>query len=211
VTDETSLRSIIRVDVRASKAKLGVPRIRRRGISRAERKNACLGGEAGGNRSLVRGTDIRELIADSVGDDVGVESLLLALVDSGVNGLKRELGGLAAVESSLELDGWSALAEVKAGDGGDSKGYSSSLCWSCCPSTSSSPLIGSGTRVRSSGSGSVSSSCSGSRLCDSDECRSRWASSGDISSSYDKLALYENSSLISTIAYQSSRQPQPQS
>lgn len=202
MTDETGLRSIIRVDVRAIKAKLGVPRIRGRGISCAERKNLRLGVKAGSNRSLVRGTDVDELIADSVGDDVGVESLLLALVDKGVNGLERELGVPAAVKSSLELNGWSTLAEVKAGDGGDSKGYSSSLCWNLgrCPSTNSSPLIGSGS--------SISSSCSG--LCDSNECRSRWASSdGDIGSSYDKLALHENSSLISIIAYQSPRQPQP--
>ncbi len=83
----------------------------------AERLDLRLGGIASILGSLVGVAHVGELVADAVGDDVGVESLLLALVDERVDGLEGELGVLAAIEAGLELDGRHAQAEVEAGDG----------------------------------------------------------------------------------------------
>jgi hypothetical protein len=52
---------------------------------------------------LVRLALIRQLITDTVGNDVRVQRFLLDGLDLGVNGLKRECCCRAASEASLEF------------------------------------------------------------------------------------------------------------
>jgi len=113
VTDQPGLRSVVRVDVSSSKSKGGVPCIGRGSISCSKSQDLSLCVVAS-SQGLVRSTaNVAKLIADTGGDDVRVQGLLLAFVDNGVDGLEGELGLLATVESSLELDGWGAGSEVK--------------------------------------------------------------------------------------------------
>lgn len=101
MANETRLRSIVRVGIGTSKAKLRVPRVSRGHVARASSK-VSLGLEAGSLSSSVGTTDVGELIADAVHNDGGVESLLLTLVDNRVDGLERELSVLPIVQPSLE-------------------------------------------------------------------------------------------------------------
>lgn len=60
----------------------------------------------------VGATDVGQLVADAVGDDVRVQGVLLALGDQRVRWQEGALGGLPAGATELEVDGWRALAEV---------------------------------------------------------------------------------------------------
>jgi len=62
--------------------------------------------------SLVGVADVGELIADTVGDDVVVERILLALGDKGVHGEESALVGLAASTTKFEADAGVADTEV---------------------------------------------------------------------------------------------------
>lgn len=120
MSDQSSLRSIIRVSVRARKAQNRVPRIRRTNnlrIRQRNRRNLRLGGRTSRLCRLIGIAYIGQLVADAVGDDVGVECFLLALVDERVDGLEGELGVGTPVEAGFEFHGWDAGAEVEAGDG----------------------------------------------------------------------------------------------
>lgn len=55
------------------------------------------------------------MIANTVGDDVGVQGVLLTLSDEGIGGQEGALVGLASGTTELEVDGGSAVTEVGAG------------------------------------------------------------------------------------------------
>jgi hypothetical protein len=129
VADEAGLRSVVRVCVSSSKAERSVPCIGSRNIPRAKRQDLCLCSNASSKSSIVGTADIAELVADPVGDDVWVECFLLSLVDRWVDGLEGELSVLAAVETSFELDGWDAGAEVEACNGGGLDGSAGGGRW----------------------------------------------------------------------------------
>lgn len=65
---------------------------------------------------LVGSADVGELVADAVGDDVGVEGLTLASEDGGVNGVEGELVSPASRTASNEVDGRDAGAEIETGN-----------------------------------------------------------------------------------------------
>lgn len=73
-------------------------------------------------RSVVGTAHVDELVADKVGDDVGVEGIALAAVgDEGVvRGEEGALGGLAVElgTAELEVNGGCAVAKVGVGEGG---------------------------------------------------------------------------------------------
>ncbi|KAJ2967380.1 hypothetical protein NUW58_g10469 [Xylaria curta] len=113
VADKTSLGGVVGVDIRAVEAERSVPGIGGRGVLGSASK-VGLRGLASSN-SVVSGiADVAELVADAVEDDVGVQRLLLALVDDGVLRLEVELSGLAPVQRLLELNRRRAGAEVQA-------------------------------------------------------------------------------------------------
>lgn len=115
---QSSLRSIIRISISPRKSQRRIPRISRTRIPRAQRRDRRLRRNTSVLPGLRSTTHIRQLIADPIGDDAGVERLLLAFVDDGVDGLEGVLGGLAAVEAGFEFHGWGAGSEVEA-EGGD--------------------------------------------------------------------------------------------
>lgn len=116
VTNETGLRSVVRVGVGTGESESSVPCIGGGLVAGSEGENVSLCGQACCDSGITGATDVAELIADAVGDDVGVQGLLLTLVDNWVNGLECELSVLAAVQSSLKLDGWCASSEIIGGN-----------------------------------------------------------------------------------------------
>ena len=86
MADETLLGGVVGVDVSAGEAEGLVPSV---GGGRVLRAAAELGlGVLAGGDGVVGGTaDVAELIANAVEDDVGVQRLLLPLVDNRVNSL----------------------------------------------------------------------------------------------------------------------------
>ncbi len=118
VANQASLRSIVRVQVGASKAKSAIPRLSSAVVARAQAGDECLSGSGSILGSLVGTTDVGELIVDAVGDDGWVESLLLALVAEGVLGLEGEGGGSTAVEPGFEFHGGNAETEIQGSVGG---------------------------------------------------------------------------------------------
>jgi len=118
VANQTSLRSIIRVNVCTRKAKSAIPRISSTSITRTKADDESLSSSGSILSSLVRTADIGELIVDAVSDDGGIESLLLSLVDERVLGLEGGFCGGAAVESGFEFHGRDAETEVEGCVGG---------------------------------------------------------------------------------------------
>lgn len=130
MANKTSLRSSIRVGVSSSKSKQLVPLVSGGLISRSKSRDIGLCGSTSSDCGITSSANIAELIANTVGDDVGVQGFLLTLIDDWINGLECELGIVSAVKSSFELDGWSTGSEVESGDrGGDEtiKGSSDSI------------------------------------------------------------------------------------
>jgi len=118
MTNQAWLGRVIRIRVRPFKPKRRIPRISRTLILRPQRQNLCFSSSA---RSLCSGiciTDIRQLITDTIGDDVRIQSFFLAFVDNGIDGLEGKFCVGAAVEPSFEFHGRGADSEVQAGDGG---------------------------------------------------------------------------------------------
>lgn len=113
MANQASLRSIIRIDIGTRKAKSAVPRISSTSITRTKTDDESLSSSGSILSSLVRTTNIGELIMDAVSDDGGVESLFLSLVDERVLGLEGGFCGGAAVESGFEFHGRDAEAEVE--------------------------------------------------------------------------------------------------
>lgn len=120
VANQASDRSLVRVQVSASEAKSGIPRVSSGAIARTQVGDHCLSSSCSILGGLVGTTDIGELVVDAVGNDGWVESLLLALVAERVLGLEGEFGGGAVVEPGFEFHGGDAESEVQAGDG---RGY----------------------------------------------------------------------------------------
>ncbi|RYO85341.1 hypothetical protein DL762_005224 [Monosporascus cannonballus] len=113
VTNETLLRGVIGVDIRAGEAQRLVPGVGG-GLVLGAGGELGLGGLAGLDGGVGGAADVDQLVADAVEDDGRVQRLLLALVDDGVDGLEGELAGRAAVERLLELHRRDAGAEVEA-------------------------------------------------------------------------------------------------
>ena len=100
------------------KPKQLIPLLGRGRVPGAERLDLGLGVQAGRLGRRVGLADVGQLVADAVGDDVGVERLLLALGDERVLGLEGELGRLAVGAPAHEAHGRHAEAKVGAGEGG---------------------------------------------------------------------------------------------
>lgn len=75
-------------------------------------RDECLGAGTCVFGRLVRIAHVGELITDAVGDDVGVEGVLLSLGNQSVSGQEGSLGGLAASSAKLEVHRGSAKAKV---------------------------------------------------------------------------------------------------
>ncbi len=163
VANETSLGSVVGVDIGAREAQSRVPRIGSGGVlsSRAE---GGLGVLAGGVRVVGGTADVDQLVADAVEDDGGVQRLLLALVHDGILGLERELAGLAPVQRLLELDRRRAGAEVEPerrgleAEEGSRHGVGNGSGADCCAAPRCVAAVpGRGGRGSSSGAGAAAS------------------------------------------------------
>lgn len=88
MSNQASLRSVVRVGVGARETQSSVPGIRGSSITRAQSDDLCLSSGGGILSSLVGTADVGQLIVNSVGDDGWVKSLLLSLVDDGIDGLE---------------------------------------------------------------------------------------------------------------------------
>jgi hypothetical protein len=62
--------------------------------------------------------NIRKLITDAIGNNIRVQSLLLAFVDKGIDGLEGEFCEWTAIETGFKFRGGDTEPEVEAGDGG---------------------------------------------------------------------------------------------
>lgn len=99
--------------VNTIKPKQRIPSISSSSVPRTKRLNLSLRILTSSNGILRGITNVDELIADAVGDDVGVQGLLLALGDERVLGDEGELVGWASVESADEGHGGLTGAEVE--------------------------------------------------------------------------------------------------
>lgn len=83
------------------------------GIPRRQPCNDSLGSQTRGLslRILRNATVVDEVVADGVGDDVGVQGVALSLGDGWVDWEKGAFGGFAAGSSELEVHGWVAIPE----------------------------------------------------------------------------------------------------
>lgn len=129
MANQPRLRSIIRVRVRPRKSQRSIPSISSRNIPRPQRQNLRLSSRASILSSLVRAADIRQLVTNSVGNNIWVQSFLLSLVDNMIDGLECEFGIFAAVESGFEFHGRGANAEVETSDGGGLETGVDALGW----------------------------------------------------------------------------------
>ncbi|KAK3299592.1 uncharacterized protein B0H64DRAFT_102467 [Chaetomium fimeti] len=86
--------------------------IRGRGVLGSQRLHLGLGVLAHGLGGVVGAAHVGELVADAVGDDVGVERLRLALGDEGVRGEEGALVGRAPGAAELEVHARVALPKV---------------------------------------------------------------------------------------------------
>lgn len=94
-----------------------VKSISSRSILSSQTLNRSLGSKTLGlaRRPLCNTADVDKLVADSVGDDVGVQGVLLSLGDGGVDWEEGSLGGFAARSAERERHGWVAGAEFSGG------------------------------------------------------------------------------------------------
>ena len=92
VAYQASNGSIVRVGIGAIESQCGVPRVGSTLIARPQSRDLSLSSGSGVLCGLISTADVGQLIVDTVGDDVWVESLLLSLVDERVNGLEGECG-----------------------------------------------------------------------------------------------------------------------
>lgn len=123
MANQPSLWRVIRIQIRPRKPKRTIPRVSRRTIPRPQIRNRRLRSSRRILSSLVRTTDIGQLVVNSVRNDIWVQSLLLAFVDERVLRLEGEGCAGAAVEPGLEFHGGDAEAEVETCDcGGDESG-----------------------------------------------------------------------------------------
>lgn len=83
------------------------------GILGAQGLDLGLGTLAGILGSLVGLADVGQLVADTVGDDVRVEGVLLSLSDERICGQEGALGCLTTSPAKLEVHGWCALSKVR--------------------------------------------------------------------------------------------------
>ena len=81
-------------------------------------------------RVLGHAAYVDELVAESVADDVGVQSFLLSTAGNGIDDLECQFRGRTAAETAFEGDGGDAFAKVEAGDGGLLDGAVG--CATCC-------------------------------------------------------------------------------
>ena len=102
----------------------GLPGVDNSGISLSASKNGSFGSQASGLSSSGSSAEVGEGVADSVGDDVWVQGLLLDSCDLGIVGLESELSGWASSLSTNKLDGWVTGSEWACA--------SSCWCWCCC-------------------------------------------------------------------------------
>lgn len=65
--------------------------------------------------SVICLADIGELVANTVGNDVRVESVLLALSHKRIGGQEGSLIGFTARAAELEVDSWDTITEVSGG------------------------------------------------------------------------------------------------
>jgi hypothetical protein len=86
-------------------------------VSGAESLDLGLSILTGGLGGVVGLADVGKLVADTVGDDVGVQGVLLALGDEGIGGQEGELIGFASGAAGNEVNGGNTETEVEAGDG----------------------------------------------------------------------------------------------
>jgi hypothetical protein len=98
--------------VGTGKAQEGVPGVGGGLVPGAKGLDLGLGVLAEGLGGIVGIADVGQLVADAVGDDVGVQSLLLALGNESVLRDEGELGSGAAVESTNASNGGSADTKV---------------------------------------------------------------------------------------------------
>jgi hypothetical protein len=90
-----------------------VKSISSRSILSSQTLNRSLGSKTRGlaRRALCNTADVDKLVADGVGDNVGVQGVLLSLGDGGVDWEEGSLGGFAAGSAKREGHGWVAGAE----------------------------------------------------------------------------------------------------
>ncbi len=106
-------------------AKSGVESVGGGRILSSKRRNLRLCTLTKSNGGVVGIADIGELIADTVGDDVGVQGILLAFGNKRISGKEGTLIWFASSTAELEIDGGCAVAEVGTGlssTDGDSRG-----------------------------------------------------------------------------------------
>lgn len=117
MTNQSSDRSVVRVQVGSSKAKSGIPRLSSAVVARTQAGDECLSSSGGILSSLAGTTDVGKLIVDAVGNDGRVKSFLLSLVAERVLSLEGEGSGSTPIEPCFELHGWDTEAEVEGGVG----------------------------------------------------------------------------------------------
>ncbi len=116
MANKTSLGCSIRVGISSRKSEELIPLIGSSLVSRSKRRDISLRGCASRLCGVVGSTDVTQLIANTVGDNIWVQGFLLALVDDWVNSLECELGFTASIDSGLKFDGWGAGSKVETGD-----------------------------------------------------------------------------------------------
>jgi hypothetical protein len=106
------LRAPSRIRHRARKPKRAIEQIRRALVPSSRSRNLRLGILARRLGCIVRFADVGELVAQRVGDDVGIQRFTLAAASDRVGDLKCEFGGGAVALATLESYGRRAKSEV---------------------------------------------------------------------------------------------------
>ena len=97
MTNQPSLRSIIRIRICPRKSQCSIPSISGRHILRSQRGDLCLRSRTRCLSRRIGVTDISQLVTNSVCDNIRVQRLFLALVDKWINGLECEFSGRSSV------------------------------------------------------------------------------------------------------------------
>lgn len=117
-------QNIYYIRTKKLKAQGLVESIRRRLVLGGQSGNHGLGTQAGVLGGLVGLANVGELVADAVGNDVGVKGVLLALGDEGVGRQEGALGVFAAGAPKNEVHCRRALAEIRTGEARRAAGIS---------------------------------------------------------------------------------------